>query len=138
MSDLFVISADASDLYSRVEQILSETGAEFILVAHLGGTVIAEAGSLPIGDSSIFSALIAATFSSTGQIAKLLGEKSFNNIVHNGQHHSLYMGGEDPNSVVVFLFPGAVIPPEVHFRLPEYVSEIQGSISRLGGTQFVK
>ena len=134
MSELFVISADSNDLYSRVEEIRTETEAEYILVAHPGGTVIAEAGTLPIGDSSIFAALAAATFSSTGQIAKLLGEKSFSNIVHNGKNRTVFMGSEDSNSVVIILFKSSTIPPEIHFKLPEYVAELQNSIAKLGGT----
>jgi predicted regulator of Ras-like GTPase activity (Roadblock/LC7/MglB family) len=137
MSSLFVISEDASGLYDRVEEIKSEIGAEFILVAHPGGTVIAEAGTLPVGDSSIFAALAAATFSSTGQIARLLGEKSFSNIVHNGSNRSVYMGAEDSSSVVIILFEGSSIAPDIHFKLPEYVKELQTSISQLGGTQTV-
>ena len=137
MSGLYVMPSNSSELTERLEEYRTSVLAEYILLAHTSGTVIAESGELPLGDASMFAALTAATFQSTGQIAQLMMEKNFAKIIQNGENRSLMMMNLTETSVTVLVFPTANIDQETQDIVLQWQEAIRETLIAIGGTQFV-
>lgn len=78
-----------------LERFVMESGARLTLLMTPAGQVLAQHGFTRAVDVMAAAALGAAIVSSTGEIAKLLGEAEFATLNHQGVHHGIFLTGFD-------------------------------------------
>jgi predicted regulator of Ras-like GTPase activity (Roadblock/LC7/MglB family) len=84
--------------------VLNKSAAVSAFLIDRSGQLIANCGSPSTLDVSAFSALTAANFGATSEIAKLLGEKEFNLLFHKGRNENIYFSVVGENLIMVIVF----------------------------------
>ena len=138
MSGLYVMPSNSNELIDRMNEYRLLSEAEYIMIAHNGGSVIAESGQLEFSDNQMFAALIAASFSSTTQIAQIIGEgQGFSHVIQMGKKRSIFMGAVNENSVAVFVVPGDKINPVLYDNMGRWLAELQSMMGNFGETSSI-
>ena len=90
---------DAPKLEAALERFLEESGAKEALLIDRSGLLLASGGRSQALDTVSISALAAGAFSSTGEMAKLLGETEFSVLFHQGSRESLHVSTVDQQTI---------------------------------------
>jgi predicted regulator of Ras-like GTPase activity (Roadblock/LC7/MglB family) len=99
----------SGEMYKAISEILSElaskTRARTIIFSDMNGHPITQRGTSGDINISNMSALAAAGFSATTEIAKLIGErKQFKYIFHEGENHNVYFSNVGDGFLLVLIF----------------------------------
>jgi len=78
-----------------LDRFVVETGARLTLLMTPAGQVLAQQGFTRAVDVMASAALGAAIFSSTGAIARMLGEREFRALNHQGRQYGVFLGALD-------------------------------------------
>ncbi|MFH1709217.1 MAG: roadblock/LC7 domain-containing protein [Planctomycetota bacterium] len=97
-----------SEEVGRINEFLSDfldaSQAKAALIIDVEGHLVTKMGYTKSIDTESLSALIAGTFASTRQVAKILGEEEFKEIFHQGKNDSIYILLVRDRSMVVVVF----------------------------------
>ena len=88
---------------SILSRIVGEAGALGTFLVDESGFLIAESGEIDI-DREALSALVAATFGATAEIARILGESDFARITHQGSKRNLFIGKAGEKHILIVVF----------------------------------
>jgi len=87
----------------ELQKIVSEAGALGAFLVDENGFLIAEEGGIEI-DRVALSALVAASFGATAEIARLLGEADFTRMTHQGSTRNLFIGKAGSRHILIVTF----------------------------------
>src|SRR3712207_9407067 len=85
---------DFGAIPKSLERFLQESNARCALLVDRTGQLVATVGEKPTFDPTAFATLTAADFSANDQLAKLIGEKEFSSLFHQGERESMYLRSE--------------------------------------------
>ncbi len=94
--------------YKKINEIISrlarEANAKFVFLVDKNGQLIAHCGETDNIDTTSLASLTAGNIAATGGLAKLLGEKEFSVLFHEGERDNIHISliGERIILVVVF------------------------------------
>ncbi len=86
-----------------LEDTVVRTEALGAFLVDLDGYLVARAGQCDVDDTSL-SALAAASFQATTEIARLLGEKNFRSHILHGQQRSLFLRQIGARHILIVVF----------------------------------
>ena len=95
------------------------------------GRASAQDGPEVVFDLTSFASLCAADFEANYQLAKLIGEKDFSTLFHQGAKDSMYLGKIAKGVVLVVLFDKSTTLGLVRLRVKRAVEELGGIIEGL-------
>lgn len=78
-------------LFNPLERFVAETGTRLTLIMTPAGQVLAQYGFTRAVDVMAAAALGAGIVASTGELAKMLAEKEFQALNHQGAHHGIFL-----------------------------------------------
>ena len=87
--------------------------------------MVAKQGFLANLDSTALSALVAGSFASTREVAKLLGEKEFNVLFHQGSQHSIQVSLIGARTLQISVFGSAVKPGMIQVLSKELATQLE-------------
>jgi predicted regulator of Ras-like GTPase activity (Roadblock/LC7/MglB family) len=102
--DIILSEEDVKRIDACLTKVLNKSAAVSAFLIDRSGQLIANCGSPSTLDVSAFSALTAANFGATSEIAKLLGEQEFNLLFHKGQNENVYFSVVGENMIIVIVF----------------------------------
>ncbi len=104
LTNLVVSESELGNIARVLGRLTMDTSASHVLLLDKSGQLIASQGPTGQRDVIALGALLAGAFSSSRQVAEILGEKDFRNILQQGVHESIYTSliGEHWLLVVVF------------------------------------
>ena len=104
LHDVIIHEGDTEKINAVLTNFLAESGAtEALLIDRSGQLLVATASSRTLDTVSI-SALAAGAFSSTGALAKLLGETEFTVLFHQGNKESMHVSTVDDQAILLAIF----------------------------------
>ncbi|MCD6082224.1 roadblock/LC7 domain-containing protein [candidate division WOR-3 bacterium] len=89
---------------SNIDKLLQESDAKCAILIDKAGAPVAYSGDLSGIDIESFSALVAANFAATAEIASLVGEQDFETLYHQGETHNLYFQFVTKGIVLAVIF----------------------------------
>lgn len=95
------------------------------------GQLISQCGQNVEFDLTSFASLCAADFEANYQLAKLIGEKDFSTLYHQGARESMFLGKIARGVVLVVLFDKTTTLGLVRLRVKRAVEELNGIIEGL-------
>jgi predicted regulator of Ras-like GTPase activity (Roadblock/LC7/MglB family) len=97
-------SDDIERLNEQLNGFVKKAGAVCALLIDKEGHMVAKQGFIDRIDTQALAALVAGSYASTREVAKLLGEREFSVLFHQGQDHSilLLLIGDRTLQVTVF------------------------------------
>ncbi|MBO7499907.1 MAG: roadblock/LC7 domain-containing protein [Fibrobacterales bacterium] len=134
MSDMVISPNAAYELQEKLQQVYELSTASYLLLSHVSGTPISDAGTLENGDSSVFCALSAAAWSSGTSMAKIITEpscRSLNLIGHNRVVHIVPVGD---NALLVFVFSSEVLPKGFRMLAWKWADEVAAAMGGFGSS----
>jgi len=115
MSDFAIYTDDAAKIQRLLLAYQSNVKADYVLLGHRDGSVIAEVGNLGM-DATPLAVLGVASFDSAKQIGLMLGEGAFRAISYAGDDRSIYIAPVQDSLLLIQIFPGSRLPA----RIEEY------------------
>ncbi len=119
-----------------LNRMISSTLAHCVLLIHRSGQLISHIGEMPGGETPendilSLSALTAANFGATAEIAKLLGEREFTLLFHKGRNENVYFSAIGEHVIMVTLFDDrtslGLIRLQIH-KITDELGKIMSSI----------
>lgn len=102
--DIILSEEDIKRIDACLNKMLNKSAAVSAFLIDRSGQLISNCGNPSALDVSAFSALTAANFGATSEIAKLLGEEEFNLLFHKGQNENVYFSVVGENMIIVIVF----------------------------------
>ncbi|MGH7591380.1 MAG: roadblock/LC7 domain-containing protein, partial [Gemmatimonadales bacterium] len=114
--------------YKRIQVVLAdflrESTARTGLIVDRTGQLVATVGEAPTFDAVAFASLTAADFSANDQLAKMIGEKEFGSLFHQGERESMYRADVAHRVILVVLFDNRTTLGMVKLRVKTTVGEL--------------
>lgn len=104
LTNIVVSESELGNIARVLGRLTLDTGASHVLLLDKSGQLISAQGQTGQRDIIALGALLAGAFSSSRQVAEILGERDFRTILQQGVHESLYttLIGEQWLLVIVF------------------------------------
>jgi predicted regulator of Ras-like GTPase activity (Roadblock/LC7/MglB family) len=115
---------DFGAITQSLQRLLSECNARCALLVDRAGQLVATVGEEPNFDPTAFATLTAADFSANDQLAKLIGEKDFNSLFHQGEKESMYLADIARRVILVVLFDNRTTLGLVRLKMKYTVDEL--------------
>jgi predicted regulator of Ras-like GTPase activity (Roadblock/LC7/MglB family) len=103
MKSVVIHEAEAGQIDAVLDGFLRESGASHVLLIDRSGQPLAQHGPEACDTASI-AALAAGAFSSTGAMAKLLGETEFSVLFHEGATQNIHVSTVDTATILLAIF----------------------------------
>ncbi len=117
-----------------LKKLVSSSMAHAVLLIARSGQLIANHGDTLDIDVSALSALTAANFGATAEIAKLLGEDEFTLLFHKGRSENVYFSAIGEHVIMVTLFDDKTSLGLIRLR----INQIHGELSQILSVIFGK
>jgi len=114
-----------------LDDLLKSSQAGNVLLVDRTGQLISQCGPEVDFDVTAFASLCAADFEANYQLARMIGEKDFTTLYHQGTKESMYLGKIAKGVVVVILFDRGTTLGLVRLRAKRAVEELNGIIEGL-------
>ncbi|RLC41593.1 MAG: roadblock/LC7 domain-containing protein, partial [Candidatus Coatesbacteria bacterium] len=96
------------DDYTKVNQILTrlleESSSKFVLLVDRSGQMISIQGETETIDSMAFATLSAGNYAATSELAKIIGEREFSVLFHQGESESIHISIVAKRIILVVVF----------------------------------
>ena len=121
---LVFYSEEVDKINELLSDFLDSSQAKAALLIDVEGHLVTKMGYTKSLDTESLSALIAGSFASTRQVARILGEKEFTEIFHQGTNDSIYISLIRERSMVVVVFDNRTTIGMVKFYLEEVSQKV--------------
>ncbi len=122
------------DLIEQVDRILAEflrrAGARTAILVDKDGHLITRAGENGSFDPDTISALVANAFAATREMAKLLGEREFSALFHQGAHDNIQLALVGDRAILTVLFDDSTTLGMVRLYVTEAVKRLSDLFDR--------
>ncbi|MCD6379532.1 roadblock/LC7 domain-containing protein [bacterium] len=126
-----VFEKDYWAINTTLEELLNNSNSKSILLLDKTGQLISSVGQQPQFDLYAFASLCAADFEANAQLAKLVGEKDFSTLYHQGSNESMYLSRVENEIILVILFDKKTTLGLVRLRTRKAVEGLEVVIRRL-------
>ncbi|MGC8769321.1 roadblock/LC7 domain-containing protein [Calditerrivibrio sp.] len=111
-------------LQNKIEQLKLEANSKATFLIDKSGQMVATSGDSNEFDATSLAALVAGNVAATDGIAKLLGEKEFSVLFHEGENEHLNITLVDGKLILVVLFDDSTSLGLVRLKMKKYVKII--------------
>lgn len=97
------IAENIEQIQGMLDRIFTEANTLGVYLVDDSGFLIAEAGKIDI-DQVALAALVAASFGANVEIARILGEKDFDRLTHQGENRNLHISRVGKSHILITAF----------------------------------
>ena len=105
--------------------------AHSVLLIDRSGQLIAHEGNTPEIDIISLSALTAANFGATAEIARMLGEEEFTLLFHKGRCENVYFSAVGEHVIMVTLFDDKTSLGLIRLQINKIIDELSKILSSI-------
>ena len=114
-----------------IERLLKEANAKIIFLVDKNGQLISGVGETERFDTTSLASLTAGNIAATGGLAKLIGEKEFSILFHEGEKDNLHMSIGAGRVILVVLFDADSSLGLVRLRVKKASEELSSIFEKL-------
>ncbi len=103
-SDLVMYEEEFSRIDEELQRLYMQTNAKVVFLVDKNGQLIASAGETHDIDTTSLASLTAGNIAATGGIARLLGEKEFTILFHEGEKDNIHISLIGQRIILVVIF----------------------------------
>ncbi|MDP2688879.1 MAG: roadblock/LC7 domain-containing protein [Deltaproteobacteria bacterium] len=119
------------DIAAAVEKLLRESNARCVYLVDKDGQLITSSGETRDIDSTSLASLTAGNIAATGGLAKLIGEKEFSILFHEGEKDNLHISVVGQRVILVVIFDRRSSLGLVRLRVRKASEALAVSIQKL-------
>ncbi|KAF0220881.1 MAG: roadblock/LC7 family [Geobacteraceae bacterium] len=114
-----------------IEKLLRESNSKVIFLVDKNGQLISGVGDTERFDTTSLASLTAGNIAATGGLAKLIGEKEFSILFHEGEKDNLHISIVGGRVILVVLFDSRSSLGLVRLRVKKASEELTAIFGRL-------
>lgn len=114
-----------------LDRLVKETNARIVFLVDKNGQLIASSGDTENLDTTSLASLTAGNIAATGGIAKLLGQKEFSIVFHEGEKENIHMSLIDNRVILVVIFDNSSSLGLVRLRVKKASSQLTEIFNKL-------
>lgn len=103
-AQMVMYEEEAQQVSEIINQLTKEANAKVVFVVDKNGQLIASCGETEGMDTTSLASLTAGNIAATGGLAKLLGEKEFSILFHEGEKDNLHISIVAQRVILVVIF----------------------------------
>lgn len=103
-SDLVMYEDEFRKIDEELQRLYMQTNAKVVFLVDKNGQLIASAGETHDMDTTSLASLTAGNIAATGGIARLLGEKEFSILFHEGEKDNIHISLIGQRIILVVIF----------------------------------
>jgi predicted regulator of Ras-like GTPase activity (Roadblock/LC7/MglB family) len=103
-SSLVMYDEEYQKIMVLIERLLRESNAKVIFLVDKDGQLIAATGATEDLDTTSLASLTAGNIAATGGLAKLIGEKEFSILFHEGEKDNIHLSIVGGRVILVVIF----------------------------------
>jgi len=124
VSDLVLLEADHTRFASILDRLRHDANAKVVFLIDKNGQQLATAGDLTGLDPTSLASLTAGNVAATDGLAKLLGEREFSILFHEGEHDNLHINVVAGKAILVVIFDERSSLGLVRLRVKKSTTEL--------------
>ncbi len=129
--NIVITQRDLEKINFCLNKMVSSSLAQSVLLIDRSGQLIAHHGNAPAIDMSSLSALTAANFGATAEIAKILGEEEFTLLFHKGRSENVYFSAIGEHVILVTLFDDRTSLGVIRLQISKIIDELSKILSTI-------
>jgi len=130
-SDLILHEEDYQSIRALLQRLRSEANARVICLVDRNGQQIAGVGDLDSMDTTALASLAAGNVAATDSLARLIGEKDFSVLYHEGEKDNLHISVVGGRVILVVIFDVRSSLGLVRLRVRKYAGELAEALERM-------
>lgn len=103
-SDLVMYDEEFQKIDGELQKLFQQANAKVVFLVDKNGQLIASAGDTREIDTTSLASLTAGNIAATGGIARLLGEKEFTILFHEGENDNIHISLIGQRVILVVIF----------------------------------
>ncbi len=103
-TQMVMYEEEAQQVSEIIDQLIKEANAKVVFVVDKNGQLISSSGETEGLDTTSLASLTAGNIAATGGLAKLLGEKEFSILFHEGEKDNLHISLIAQRVILVVIF----------------------------------
>ncbi len=119
------------DVNQVIERLLKDANAKVIFLVDKNGQLISGVGETERFDTTSLASLTAGNIAATGGLAKLIGEKEFSILFHEGEKDNLHISIVGGRVILVVLFDNRSSLGLVRLRVKKSSDELSAIFEKL-------
>ncbi len=123
-SSLILREEDHRRIVGLVERLLEEANGRLVALVDRNGQPLALAGNLPGVDQTALASLAAGNVAATEGLARMIGERTFLSMYHEGDEEHLYYAAVGETALLVVVFDARSSLGLVRLRVRQVAPEI--------------
>ena len=104
MNSLILFESELKEMTAVVERLLSDANAKGVFLIDKDGQLITSSGDVTDIDTTSLASLTAGNIAATGGLAKLIGEKEFSILFHEGKKDNMHISIVAQRVILVVIF----------------------------------
>ena len=128
---MVMFEEEFSQINVVIERLLREANAKVIFLVDKNGQLISGVGETERFDTTSLASLTAGNIAATGGLAKLIGEKEFSILFHEGEKDNLHISIVGGRVILVVLFDSRSSLGLVRLRVKKASEELSAIFERL-------
>jgi len=101
---LIMYEEEARQIAAILDKLVRDSNAKAVFLVDKDGQLISQAGETENFDSTSLASLTAGNIAATGGLAKLIGEKEFSIIFHEGEKDNIHISIVGQRVILVVIF----------------------------------
>lgn len=130
-SSFIMYDEEYKEITAAVEKLLVEANAKCVYLVDKDGQLITASGETRDIDATSLASLTAGNIAATGGLAKLIGEKEFSILFHEGERDNLHISVVGQRVILVVIFDKRSSLGLVRLRARKASDELGRSIQKL-------
>ncbi len=135
LTSMIVPPEEVARIEDVLRRLIEETGGNHALLLDKSGQVIAANGDTNRQDTTALGALIAGTFASSREVAKLLREKDFKMLFQQGVRENLFIALIEEQWILTIIFTKETHIGLVKVLIKKATEELSRSVQRVRETR---
>jgi predicted regulator of Ras-like GTPase activity (Roadblock/LC7/MglB family) len=129
--NIVITKKDIEKIDFCLDKVVSTSLAHSVLLIDRSGQLIAHHGNTPGIDVLSLSALTAANFGATAEIARILGEEEFTLLFHKGRSENVYFSAVGEHVILVTLFDDRTSLGLIRLQINKIIGELSTILSSI-------
>jgi len=129
--NIVITEKDVKKITYCLNKVVSLSMAHSVLLIDRSGQLIAHEGNTPEIDIISLSALTAANFGATAEIARMLGEEEFTLLFHKGRCENVYFSAIGEHVIMVALFDDKTSLGLIRLQINKIIDELSRILSSI-------
>jgi predicted regulator of Ras-like GTPase activity (Roadblock/LC7/MglB family) len=131
--NIIITKKDLEKIDVCLNKMVTSSLAHSALLIDRSGQLIAHQGNAPFMDLLSLSALTAANFGATAEIARMLGEEEFTLLFHKGRSENVYFSAIGEDVILVTLFNDKTSLGFIRLQINKIIDELSVILSSIFG-----